>query len=39
MHPADQLLLNFAGMVGVATLTVIIGGAILSRLTRPRKEP
>lgn len=38
MHPADQLFLNFAGMVGVATLTVVIGGAILSWLTRPPRK-
>lgn len=37
MHPADQLFLNFAVEIGVAALTVVIGGAILSRLTRPRK--
>ena len=39
MHPADQLFLNFAVEIGVAALTVVVGGAILTRLTRPRKKP
>lgn len=39
MHPADQLFMNFALQIGVAALTVVVGGAILTRLTRPRKEP
>ena len=38
MHPADELFLNFALQIGVAALTVVVGGAILTRLTRPRKE-
>lgn len=39
MNPADQLFLNFALEIGVAALTVVVGGAILTRLTRPRKKP